>query len=115
MAGGVVWVNGAGNAAESTWFKSGSSLALDSDGWVEFAPMDIDNCFDIYPGTSFNVQLRWDDDWGGATRNLDLFLWDTRIGDFVLDSTDPQSGEAGHILQRYWMIHTQARLKLSFA
>ena len=40
VAGGVVWVNAAGNTAESTWFKSGSSLTLDSDGLVEFAPMD---------------------------------------------------------------------------
>ena len=45
VAGGVVWVNAAGNTAESTWFKSGSSLTLDSDGLVEFAPLDISNCF----------------------------------------------------------------------
>ena len=96
VAGGVVWVNGAGNAAESTWFKSGSSLTLDSDGLVEFAPLDISNCFVIYPGTSFTAQLRWDDDWGGANRDLDLLLWDTRIEAFVRASRDPQSGEAGH-------------------
>ena len=49
VVGGVVWVNSAGNAAESTWFKSGSSLTLVSDGLVEFAPLDIFNCFVIYP------------------------------------------------------------------
>ena len=96
VTGGVVWVNAAGNAAESTWFKSGSSLTLDSNGLVEFALSDISNCFVIYPGTSFRVQLRWDDDWRGANRNLDLLLWDTLIGAFVLASRDPQSGEAGH-------------------
>ena len=96
VTGGVVWVNAAGNTAESTWFKSGSSLALDSNGLVEFALSDISNCFVIYPGTSFRVQLRWDDDWRGANRNLDLLLWDTLIGAFVLASRDPQSGEAGH-------------------
>ena len=93
---GIIWVNSAGNAAESTWFKSGSSLTIDSDGLVEFALLDIFNCFVIYPGTSFTVQLRWDDDWGGATRDLDLLLWDTRIGAYVLASRDPQSGEPGH-------------------
>ena len=93
---GIIWVNAAGNTAESTWFKSGSSLTIDSDGLVEFALLDISNCFVIYPGTSFTVQLRWDDDWGGATRDLDLLLWDPRIGAFVLASRDPQSGEAGH-------------------
>ena len=93
---GIIWVNAAGNTAESTWFKSGSSLTIDSDGLVEFALLDISNCFVIYPGMSFTVQLRWDDDWGGATRDLDLLLWDTRIRAFVLASRDPQSGEAGH-------------------
>ena len=40
--------------------------------------------------------MRWDDDWGGANRDLDLLLWDTRIGAYVRASRDPQSGEAGH-------------------
>ena len=94
---GIIWVNAAGNEAESTWFKSGSSLTIDSDGLVEFALLDIFNCFFIYPGTSFSVQLRWDDDWGGATRDLNLWLWDTQIGAYVQDSRNPQSGEAGHV------------------
>ena len=94
---GIIWVNAAGNEAKSTWFKSGSSLTLDSDGLVEFALLDIDNCFVIYPGSSLTFQLRWDDDWVGATRDLNLWLWDTQIGAFVQGSRNPQSGEAGHV------------------
>ena len=94
--GGITWVNAAGNEAESTWFKSGSAFTLDSNGFVEFAPLDVLNCFVAYPEGSYSVQLRWDGDWGGATRDLDLFLWDRQLEAFVLASEDPQSGEVGH-------------------
>ena len=93
---GIVWVNSAGNKAQNTWFESGRSLVINSDGFVEFAPSELFNCFSLKPETSFTAQLRWEDDWPGAARDLDLFLWDTQIGAIVLDSADPQSGEAGH-------------------
>ena len=98
---GIVWVTSAGNQAQKTWFESGSSLVLDSDGFVEFAPSEIINCFLVTPDTRFNAELRWDDTWGGATRDLDMGLWDIQIRDFVRFSRDFQSGGIGHFPYEY--------------
>ena len=80
---GIVWVTSAGNENHQTWFNSGRSLVLDSDGLVEFAPSENSNCFLLESETSFSVQLRWDDTWGGATRDLDLYLWDPQKREYV--------------------------------
>ena len=98
---GIVWITSAGNEALKSWFESGSSLVLDGDGYVEFGPSDISNCFLLDPGTRFNAELRWDGTWGGAVRNLDLYLLDTQRRAFVLRSTDPQSGDVGHFPYEY--------------
>ena len=81
---GIVWVTAAGNDAKKTWFGSGSYLVLDSDGFVEFDPSDILNCFLLHPETKFNAELRWDDTWGGATLDMDLYLWDISRRDYCL-------------------------------
>ena len=98
---GIVWITAAGNEALKSWFESGSSLVLDGDGFVEFGPSDIFNCFPLDPDTRFNAELRWDDAWGGATRDLNFGLWDTQRRAFVLRSTDPQSGDVGHFPYEY--------------
>ena len=96
VEGGIIYVNSAGNEARATWFKRGNSLVLDSDGFVEFAPSDILNCFTVRQGSRFFIQLRWDDTWGGATRDLDLHLVDPATGVIIVSSEDSQSGKIGH-------------------
>ena len=98
---GIVWITAAGNDAQKTWFESGSSLVLDSDGFVEFDPSDILNCFLLHPDTAFSAELRWEDTWGGATLDLDLYLWDIPRRTIVLRSEDVQSGDIGHFPYEY--------------
>ncbi|MCY4449246.1 MAG: S8 family serine peptidase, partial [Chloroflexi bacterium] len=97
VAGGIVWVNAAGNHAQRTWFSRAPFLDGDSDGFIEFAGRDEVNDITLEAGDRLVVQLRWDDKWGGATRNLDLAIQDNVSGQLVALSVDPQSGGAGHI------------------
>ena len=95
--GGIIYVNSAGNAARETWFKSGPSLVLDSDGYVEFDPSQTRNCFSLTPRLpTVTAELRWDDTWEGATRDLNLYLVDPTSGYIISVSEHPQSGESDH-------------------
>ncbi len=85
---GIVWVNSAGNDARITWFKPGPS-DTDGDGFLEFA----DGKEEITGSWGTNLQLRWADKWGGATRDLDLYLY--LNGKIVAKSTNHQEGRLG--------------------
>ena len=93
---GVLWVNAAGNSAEETWF--GPYSDVDGDGLVEFDGTDELNTM-ILPGGGCNIhtQLRWEDAWGGATRDLDLYVVDTQTGETVASSGDVQAGNPGDV------------------
>lgn len=88
---GVVWVNSAGNYADSAWF--GAPGDSDADGVLEFA--DIGEQLDLYASESYVVQLRWDGGWGGQTVDLDLYVYDAD-GRIVKRSLNPQKGGSGH-------------------
>ena len=104
VAGGAVWATAAGNEADSTWFATGGSLPFNSAGYIEFVPSEIDNCFIVRPGGRFIAQLRWEDTWGGATRDLDLYLWDPEDEEIKWASEDVQSGDAGHFPHEYFSL-----------
>ena len=94
VAGGVTWVNAAGNEGLATW--SGDYLDSDDDGVLEFTAGGIDlNSVPGFPGQSIDLMLRWDDSWGGADTDLDLYLLDG-FANIVATSEEPQSGGAGH-------------------
>ena len=80
---GIVWVNSAGNDARGTWF--GSFTDPDGNGYMSFddSTRDENNGFRASAGEKILIELRWDDRWGGATIDLDLFVV----------RRDPQSGE----------------------
>ena len=80
---GIVWVNSAGNNGRGTWF--GSFTDPDGNGYMSFddSTRDENNGFRASAGSTIVIQLRWDDRWGGATIDLDLFVV----------RRDPQSGE----------------------
>ena len=91
----ILWVNSAGNNAQDTWF--GDYSDPDSDGTIAFGGSN-DEVIDIplRACASYVVQLRWEDDWGGASTDLDLHLYDKTTNEAIFSSDDPQSGEAGH-------------------
>ena len=89
---GIVWVNSAGNEARTTWF--GSPSDADGDGAIEFAMDDEKYDFDLYP-SALTVQLRWDDSWSGAVRDLDFYIYDRDDGRKLGKSDRKQSGSNG--------------------
>ena len=97
VAAGIVWVNAAGNQAQKTWFKRGpfsySTISVDGEELrvINFEGSSFINWFHL----SGPLQLRWNDAWGGATSNLDLFLFRPGETEFELRSIDHQSGEVG--------------------
>ena len=89
---GIVWVNSAGNEARTTWF--GSPSDADGNGYIEFATNDETYGFDLYP-SALTVQLRWDDSWSGAVRDLDFYIYDRDDGRELGKSDRKQSGSNG--------------------
>ena len=106
VANGITWANAAGNDALGTWF--GSFADSNGDGFHEFS--GTDECNEIQAGGAL-FQLRWDDQWGGATIDLDLHLYDLDSGVHMgplASSNDVQSGAAGDIPYEeleYWPDH----------
>ncbi len=98
VAAGIVWVNAAGNSAQRTWFQRGpfsyNTISVDGEDVrvINFEASNFKNRFHLWG----SLQLRWDDTWGGATRDLDLLLVTPDSGDIALASIDPQSGWDGH-------------------
>ena len=69
---GITWVNSAGNGSQNTWF--GPFEDSDGDGDHNFG-VNIDcNTIDLKAGEEVTLVLRWDDNWLGASRDLDLYL-----------------------------------------
>ena len=102
---GIVWVNAAGNQGNKTWFKRGpfasTTISLNGEDTkvIIFDGEDFTNAF--YQGSI--VELRWDDTWSGAIRDLDLYLAypkdssgvNYNASDIGASSRNPQSGEIG--------------------
>ena len=91
--GGIVWLNSAGNAAGHTW--RGAYSDSDSDGLIEFGAGDETNQFRHYSYRCSIFEMRWDDAWGGATSDMDLYAIDS-YGRILASSVDYQSGREGH-------------------
>jgi len=91
---GIVWINSAGNDARTTWY--GTPSDTDGDGFLEFSggKEEITVRFAESPWSK-SVQLRWEGKWGGETRDLDLYIYDSN-GQVVEESSHAQSGENWH-------------------
>jgi subtilisin family serine protease len=93
VAGGAIWVNAAGNYALSNWF--GSYSDLNDNGWIEFdAGVEV-NAVELVEGETLHVEVRWDDNWGIASRDFDLHLYDSSMTTRLTKQGDQQSGIAG--------------------
>ncbi len=92
---GILWVNAAGNDAQShydgPWFDS------DDDGWHNFSGDDEVLAFEAEKGDEIRVFLTWND-WPDSRQNYDLYLdFVNSSGDLetVAESTDRQNVSGG--------------------
>ena len=96
MDAGIVWVNSAGNDARRTWF--GPTTFTDGGEHFEFLKFQSDDFFNdiaMETGDRVIIYLRWDDNWAGARRDLDLSLWSHSEEETVAASLDYQNGLPG--------------------
>ena len=96
VASDILWVNAAGNDARRTWF--GGYSDPDGDEVIRFGGGN-DEVIDIPVRACrrYTVKLRWDDNWDGASTDLDLYLYDKHSGIRFPVSVSEQSGGRGHV------------------
>ena len=87
---GIVWVNSAGNQADRTWY--GAFRDTDDNGWHEFSGTDECNSIGFVENGVLNARLRWDDVWGGASRDLNLHFYEITDG-------GPEERDSSTVLQ----------------
>jgi len=95
VAGGAVWTNAAGNEARATW--TGSFLDANGNDLAEFSSGVERNGVYLQAGRTYVAQLRWDDSWSAAARDLDLYLYDSSSPSPVASSLASQDGVQGQI------------------
>ena len=102
VTGGVIWVNAAGNSARDSWH--GTFTDSDSDDILEFNSSK-NECngvtVSLKPLESLTAQLRWDDSWNGASKDLDLYMISKTsntlsLSNAVRTSASSQTGESEH-------------------
>ncbi len=95
--GGIMFVVPAGNFATGTWFKRAPFSDADGDTFIDFASNNDGNAISLEEGDRASFQLRWDDTWAAASRNLELHIWDTAAQQHIAHSRSEQSGRAGDV------------------
>ena len=97
VASDILLVNSAGNKAQKTWFGGYSNP--DDDKFINFISGNYEvNRLSLRACRSYRVQLRWEDDWNGASTDLDLYLYHIPSRTLTTDySEDEQSGQSGHV------------------
>ena len=88
--GGIIWLNSAGNAARDTWY--GAFSDSDNDTFHEWEGADEYLNMDLEAEDRIRVQLRWDDQWGGSSKDLDVYLTTGPDNTVVASGTDRQLG-----------------------
>ena len=90
VASGMIWLNSAGNAARDTWF--GAFADSDNDTFHQWSGTDESQTLSFETGDVIYIQLRWDDQWGGSSKDLDLYFTTGPDNTVVASSTDRQLG-----------------------
>jgi len=87
---GIIWVNSAGNSAQSHW--EGVWTDSTTDNWLDFTPSENSNKIN-YTDTSvpITVLMRWNDTWTRSNQDYDLYLYDNN-GTEVASSKNRQNG-----------------------
>ncbi len=83
ISGGILWVNAAGNEAESHW--EGIFSDANSDGWL-----DREITLPVSSGETIVLFLTWND-WPQASSDYDLYLYDPS-STLIASSTKYQTG-----------------------
>ena len=86
---GILWINSAGNEAESHW--QGQFSDGDGDGWHNFQGTDETINIDVDAGDELVVVLSWDD-WDAPSQDFELCLLEDGVG--IGCSDNPQPGSA---------------------
>ena len=92
VSGGAFWTNAAGNGAQATW--SGAFADATGNRLLDFAPGIDSNAVYLHAGRTYYAQLRWEDSWAAANRDLDLYLCATPAGTTCVASFENQVGRA---------------------
>ena len=101
--GGIIWVNSAGNSARDSWY--GAFADSNSNEFLEFT-ISGNECnhltIDLDPLEGITAQLRWDDSWEHANKDLDLYLISEprstfSLSDAVAASANNQIGAADDV------------------
>ena len=95
IAGGALVSVSSGNYGESSWY--GPWQDPDLDYYLHFLPDYEATCSNLAAGQTMTVQLRWQDTWGGATRDLDLELWHWATNTTMANGNSVQGGWAGDV------------------
>lgn len=93
IAGGAMVTISSGNYGKAAWF--GPWQDSNADGFLDLASGRT--CLAAFSLEFIAVELRWQDSWGGATRDLDMGLYRFATGTLVASSTNVQAGGAGHV------------------
>jgi Subtilase family len=88
---GITFVTAAGNQGRSTWF--GAWVDQNQNNRADFGGSD-DNLVWLASGETVSIQLRWQDSWTYASRDLDLGLLN-QADNLVASSLGLQSGTYG--------------------
>ncbi len=97
VSAGIVWVNAAGNHSKRTWFMRGpfSFTTVNVNGvdryLLNFSGTRYENTFHVN-----RLELRWEDSWNGADKDLDLLLVNPADPSDTAYSIDFQTGETLH-------------------
>ena len=100
---GILWVNSASNQGTGAWLGPPNFVPSDDPdvSYMEFVPGGIDNDIDVESGPIVSCyDLRWEDHWGGAAKDLDLLLWDRGRQEYIsleAGGTDLQNGQSWQV------------------
>lgn len=78
VSSGITWVNAGGNSARNVWH--GKFSDPDGNDWMNFTARDAGNTFylpfdeESSRASRVTAFMRWDDAWGGADCDLNLYL-----------------------------------------
>ena len=91
---GITFVMAAGNEQRATW--TGAFQDRNGDDLLEFSGDDRFNTVFLFAGQRIVFQVRWQDSWSAASRDLDLWVYDEFYN--LIDFSDSaQSGAPGQI------------------
>ena len=94
VSGGITFVNSAGNDSRKTWY--GPYSDSNNNNLHEWEGTDQGLGFAFRADRLVVLQLRWDDTWGGASKDLDLYVADAN-GNILYSRADAQQGGANDV------------------